>query len=278
LGSSEGAKRHILAGDQIILLGPVDDGDVVRTISVAPPAGVTTLTTSTAYISSYPAYNNTSYVVGTSLTGVGVGGQVGEDKPPGYTLTEGGLGDAEVLVTYPSDENYLNLGCVPASIDKRVIPAGASQPMFVASTGGVSNRKGFCFAPIAGYSFSVSPADISVSANNATAPGYVWVCAADGGDKLRNIPYESFYTTVSGKAATNLTARAFDILTTGADVNNRPDDSFSTPVSGGQYYTHQSGCAYIEIVADAGAVTDDTATVTVNFGGEDKVDIPVTIN
>lgn len=272
-GLSGGSIRQIHANDLVIMTGPgeevlmstglelgqVDSRDVVRTIASVPTIS-DQLTVSSLYNASYPNYGGTNYYIAASMVGAGITGEDSGGVPTqSHTVTTDSLGTAKVWITYPADIEHIHLGCAPDQLDDRVSPMGSSKPMFIATAGGVSNTRPFCFFSMAGYNLSAVP-------NALTIGGPVTVCVRDGsnGGGVR-VPFTPVSWGQSGDA----------IVASPTFVTGTPS---ITEIIGGTpfttYYTNEYGCIGFTLLAAGAAGTSATFSV---YAGDGKADITVDI-
>jgi hypothetical protein len=141
------------------------------------------------------------------------------------------LGTAKVWITYPADNEHIHFGCPMVPDDTRISPLGSARPMLVATAGGISNVRDFCFSSIAPYNISVSPSAVVVS-------GRVGVCVRDGGNGGGvRVPFRQLSFGQTGDAAIIVT----------------PDPA----------YTGEDGCVTILVTATGGAGTSGTLVIEV---------------
>ncbi len=269
-GLAGGSIRMIQANDLVIMTGPgeevvmaggpelgqVDSRDVVRTVASVPTIS-DQLTVNSLYNATYPNYGGTNYYIAASTVGAGITGEDSEAVPTqSHTVTTDSLGTAKVWVTYPADLEHIHLGCAPDQLDDRLSPMGSSKPMFVATAGGISNVRPFCFNSKAGYQLSALPTAI-------TNGGHVTVCVRDGGNGGGvRIPYTSVGFGSAGDAVTTITG--FDAGT--------PSIGGLPPV--GTAYTDVIGCIGFDIAVAGNP--GDAGTFTV-YAGDGAVSIATNI-
>lgn len=75
--------------------------------------------------------SNAEYLIGTAFKGIQIGGlaENGELTIGRATVQQG---IAELFLTYPSDNRFLQLGCLPAEVDERFYPRGTAQVWVIA--------------------------------------------------------------------------------------------------------------------------------------------------
>src|SRR5690606_27661735 len=103
------------------------------------------------YNNNYPEKSNVEYVVGASMLSAGIVGEDAEGNlAPGRVTVQGGDGTATAWISYAANVETIQTGCDP-NIDPRVTPTGSGKVYVVATAGGVTTFKNFCFSSIAGY-------------------------------------------------------------------------------------------------------------------------------
>ena len=126
-------KRGIQADDRVLLQDDVAPQDKSRYVA-SKSTGGSSLEVQTSYSADYAGRN---FIVGASLLGGHISGTTEKGNvatlTPGTSLTKDGL--ADIYVTYPANNNTINVGCgdVPGR-DFRHLPRGSARVFTIAES------------------------------------------------------------------------------------------------------------------------------------------------
>ncbi len=229
-----GIARFIEANDRVLLLDSVA-GDKSRFASAAA-TDANTLPVQTAYTG---GETNLNFIVGSTESDLGstISGVDGSNLTAGRVTTENGVG--EIRITYPANVSTILTGCSLAAPDTRTTPADSGDVFVVGTvsdTDATTVTSKFCYSAIAGYTLTVTPAEIDKDSN-------IGLELRDGGDTIP-LPFVGVTSNV-----------------------------LYTKNAGGLTVTHSAGCANTDInggctatITVVGGASGDSAEVTFYAG------------